>query len=74
MTAVLGVCRTFGLGVQPSAMSSDLLPRRYTCRRAGPFSSSRCGASVPIPVPTQVHNYQRIEQNLQSPTQYQTPR
>ncbi|KAM8818590.1 serine/threonine-protein kinase ULK1 isoform 2-T2 [Rhynchonycteris naso] len=43
--------------------------------RAGPFSSSiRCGASVPIPVPTQVHNYQRIEQNLQSPTQYQTPR
>ncbi|KAM5310802.1 serine/threonine-protein kinase ULK1 isoform 2-T2 [Glossophaga mutica] len=42
--------------------------------RAGPFSSSRCGASVPIPVPTQVQNYQRIEQNLQSPTQYQTPR
>lgn len=52
----------------------DPLPRRYTRRRAGPFSSSRCGASVPIPVPTQVHNYQRIEQNLQSPTQYQTPR
>ncbi|XP_045390661.1 LOW QUALITY PROTEIN: serine/threonine-protein kinase ULK1 [Lemur catta] len=42
--------------------------------RAGPFSSSRCGASVPIPVPTQVQNYQRIEQNLQSPAQYQTPR
>ncbi|XP_008251411.2 serine/threonine-protein kinase ULK1 isoform X1 [Oryctolagus cuniculus] len=42
--------------------------------RAGPFSSSRCGASVPIPVPTQVHNYQRIEQNLQSPTQHQAPR
>ncbi|XP_035870695.1 serine/threonine-protein kinase ULK1 isoform X2 [Phyllostomus discolor] len=42
--------------------------------RAGPFSSSRCGASVPIPVPTQVQNYQRIEQNLQSPTQFQTPR
>ncbi|XP_012662492.1 serine/threonine-protein kinase ULK1 [Otolemur garnettii] len=42
--------------------------------RAGPFSSSRYGASVPIPVPTQVQNYQRIEQNLQSPTQYQTPR
>ncbi|KAB1255491.1 Serine/threonine-protein kinase ULK1 [Camelus dromedarius] len=42
--------------------------------RAGPFSSSRCGASVPIPVPTQVQNYQRIEQNLQSPTQYQTAR
>ncbi|XP_012586276.1 PREDICTED: serine/threonine-protein kinase ULK1, partial [Condylura cristata] len=42
--------------------------------RAGPFSSSRCGASVPIPVPTQVHNYQRIEQNLQSPPQLQAPR
>ncbi|XP_008061593.2 serine/threonine-protein kinase ULK1, partial [Carlito syrichta] len=42
--------------------------------RAGPFSSSRYGASVPIPVPTQVHNYQRIEQNLQSPTQCQVPR
>ncbi|GAB5578947.1 serine/threonine-protein kinase ULK1 isoform X1 [Prionailurus iriomotensis] len=41
--------------------------------RAGVFSS-RCGVSVPIPVPTQVHNYQRIEQNLQSPTQYQTAR
>ncbi|XP_029412314.1 serine/threonine-protein kinase ULK1 isoform X3 [Nannospalax galili] len=42
--------------------------------RAGPFSSSRYGASVPIPVPTQVHNYQRIEQNLQSPTQHQITR
>ncbi|XP_048641837.1 serine/threonine-protein kinase ULK1 isoform X4 [Marmota marmota marmota] len=42
--------------------------------RAGPFSSSRCGASVPIPVPTQVHNYQRIEQNLHSPALPQTPR
>ncbi|KAG8515026.1 Serine/threonine-protein kinase ULK1, partial [Galemys pyrenaicus] len=42
--------------------------------RAGPFSSSRCGASVPIPVPTQVHNYQRIEQNLQSPPQHRNPR
>ncbi|XP_010602827.1 serine/threonine-protein kinase ULK1, partial [Fukomys damarensis] len=42
--------------------------------RAGTFSSSRYGASVPIPVPTQVHNYQRIEQNLQSPTQHHTPR
>ncbi|XP_012878488.1 PREDICTED: serine/threonine-protein kinase ULK1 [Dipodomys ordii] len=39
--------------------------------RAGPFCSGRCGGSVPIPVPTQVHNYQRIEQNLQSPTQLQ---
>ncbi|XP_065760184.1 serine/threonine-protein kinase ULK1 isoform X2 [Muntiacus reevesi] len=42
--------------------------------RTGTFCSSRCGASVPIPVPTQIQNYQRIEQNLQSPTQYQTAR
>ncbi|XP_023576272.1 serine/threonine-protein kinase ULK1 isoform X4 [Octodon degus] len=42
--------------------------------RAGTFSSSRYGASVPIPVPTQVHNYQRIEQNLQLPSQHHTPR
>ncbi|XP_060641624.2 serine/threonine-protein kinase ULK1 isoform X2 [Anolis sagrei] len=36
-------------------------------------SSSKYGQSVPIPVPTQVHNYQRIEQNLQSPNQYTSP-
>ncbi|XP_030715794.1 serine/threonine-protein kinase ULK1 isoform X1 [Globicephala melas] len=42
--------------------------------RAGAPSSGRCGASAPIPVPTQVHNYQRIEQSLQSPTQYQAAR
>ncbi|XP_023976789.1 serine/threonine-protein kinase ULK1 [Physeter macrocephalus] len=42
--------------------------------RAGAFSSSRRGASVPIPVPTQVHNYQRLERNLQSPTRYQAAR
>ncbi|KAM9330871.1 serine/threonine-protein kinase ULK1 [Gastrophryne carolinensis] len=33
-------------------------------------SSNRYSQSVPIPVPTQVHNYMRIEQNLQSPNQY----
>lgn len=43
--------------------------------RPSQFSSgSRCGQSVPIPVPTQIHNYRRIEQNLQSPTQYASPR
>ncbi|XP_060746192.1 serine/threonine-protein kinase ULK1 isoform X3 [Tachysurus vachellii] len=30
--------------------------------------------SVPIPVPTQIHNYQRIEQNLHSPSQDNSPR
>ncbi|KAM6246717.1 serine/threonine-protein kinase ULK1 isoform 3-T3 [Porphyrio hochstetteri] len=42
--------------------------------RPGQFSSSKYGHSVPIPVPTQIHNYRRIEQNLQSPHQYSSPR
>ncbi|KAJ7309712.1 hypothetical protein JRQ81_007773 [Phrynocephalus forsythii] len=43
--------------------------------RPGQFSSSsKYGQSVPIPVPTQIHNYRRIEQNLQSPNQYTPPR
>ncbi|XP_019362603.1 PREDICTED: serine/threonine-protein kinase ULK1 isoform X3 [Gavialis gangeticus] len=42
--------------------------------RPGQYSSSKYGHSVPIPVPTQVHNYRRIEQNLQSPNQYASPR
>lgn len=64
-----------GLRVSPVPISINP-PAPCLCphRRAGPFSSSRCGASVPIPVPTQVQNYQRIEQNLQSPTQFHTPR
>ncbi|KAM6111751.1 serine/threonine-protein kinase ULK1 isoform 4-T4 [Pterocles gutturalis] len=42
--------------------------------RPGQFSSSKYGHSVPIPVPTQIHNYRRIEQNLQSPNQFASPR
>ncbi|XP_030316295.1 serine/threonine-protein kinase ULK1 isoform X3 [Calypte anna] len=42
--------------------------------RPGQFSSSKYGHSVPIPVPTQIHNYRRIEQNLQSPNHYTSPR
>lgn len=56
----------------PACSDPDLFSAHHS--RTGTFSSSRCGASVPIPVPTQVQNYQRIEQNLQSPTQYQTAR
>uniref|UniRef100_A0A4X2K4U2 non-specific serine/threonine protein kinase n=1 Tax=Vombatus ursinus TaxID=29139 RepID=A0A4X2K4U2_VOMUR len=41
--------------------------------RPSAFSSSRYGPSVPIPVPTQIQNYRRIEQNLQSPNQYTPP-
>lgn len=60
-------------GSTQCAVSLDRPPASPYHSRAGAFSS-RCGVSVPIPVPTQVHNYQRIEQNLQSPTQYQTAR
>ncbi|XP_063000462.1 serine/threonine-protein kinase ULK1 isoform X2 [Elgaria multicarinata webbii] len=46
-----------------------------SCGRPGQLtSSSKYGQSVPIPVPTQIHNYRRIEQNLQSPNQYTSPR
>ncbi|CAL9683685.1 unnamed protein product [Knipowitschia caucasica] len=45
--------------------------------RASDISGSNYGNhghSLPIPVPSQVHNYQRIEQNLQSPQQDRSPR
>lgn len=38
------------------------------------YSASNYGQSVPIPVPTQIHNYQRIEQNLHCPSQHVSPR
>ncbi|XP_063820731.1 serine/threonine-protein kinase ULK1 isoform X2 [Pseudophryne corroboree] len=51
---------------------SPTLP--YSCSpspsRLSQASGSRYGQSGPIPVPTQIHNYRRIEQNLQSPNQY----
>ena len=55
------------------------LTRDFLCvspfnSRPGQCSSSKYGHSVPIPVPTQIHNYRRIEQNLQSPNQYASPR
>ncbi|XP_048199123.1 serine/threonine-protein kinase ULK1 isoform X2 [Perognathus longimembris pacificus] len=77
-------CDTDDFVMVPAQFPGDLVaevasakppPDSLLCSgRAGPFSSGRCGSSVPIPVPTQVHNYQRIEQNLQSPTQLQAPR
>uniref|UniRef100_A0A8C7G8L1 non-specific serine/threonine protein kinase n=1 Tax=Oncorhynchus kisutch TaxID=8019 RepID=A0A8C7G8L1_ONCKI len=45
--------------------------------RPNEFSGSNCGnygQSVPIPVPTQVQNYQRMEQKLHSPSQDGSPR
>uniref|UniRef100_A0A8C1IMV2 non-specific serine/threonine protein kinase n=1 Tax=Cyprinus carpio TaxID=7962 RepID=A0A8C1IMV2_CYPCA len=44
--------------------------------RPSEFSGSNYGnygQSVPIPVPTQIHNYQRMEQNLQFPGQEGSP-
>uniref|UniRef100_A0A8C1MX26 non-specific serine/threonine protein kinase n=1 Tax=Cyprinus carpio TaxID=7962 RepID=A0A8C1MX26_CYPCA len=44
--------------------------------RPNEFSGSNYGnygQSVPIPVPTQIHNYQRMEQNLQFPGQEGSP-
>uniref|UniRef100_A0AAY5KKD3 non-specific serine/threonine protein kinase n=1 Tax=Esox lucius TaxID=8010 RepID=A0AAY5KKD3_ESOLU len=52
----------------------------YSFSRPSEFSASSCGnygnygQSVPIPVPTQVQNYQRMEQNLHSPSQAGSPR
>uniref|UniRef100_A0A3B4AZG3 non-specific serine/threonine protein kinase n=1 Tax=Periophthalmus magnuspinnatus TaxID=409849 RepID=A0A3B4AZG3_9GOBI len=43
----------------PSPVPSDFLGSNY----------GNHGHSLPIPVPTQVHNYQRMEQNLQCPRQ-----
>ncbi|XP_048467718.1 serine/threonine-protein kinase ULK1 [Rhincodon typus] len=37
-------------------------------------SISSCRDTIPIPVPTQILNYQRIEQNLQSPKPCSSPR
>ncbi|KAM4710374.1 serine/threonine-protein kinase ULK1 isoform 2-T2 [Discoglossus pictus] len=64
-------------GLESRAQTPSPTPT-YSCspspsRLAQP-SSSRYGQSVPIPVPTQVQNYRRIEQNLQSPTLYTPPR
>ncbi|XP_028273496.1 serine/threonine-protein kinase ULK1 isoform X4 [Parambassis ranga] len=49
--------------------------------RPSEFSGSNCGGSygnhghsLPIPVPSQVQNYQRMEQNLHSPKQDSSPR
>ncbi|KAG9354838.1 hypothetical protein JZ751_001551 [Albula glossodonta] len=42
--------------------------------RATDFATSNYDQSVPIPVPTQILNYQRMEQNLQSPNQHGSPR
>uniref|UniRef100_A0A6Q2YAP9 non-specific serine/threonine protein kinase n=1 Tax=Esox lucius TaxID=8010 RepID=A0A6Q2YAP9_ESOLU len=69
---------SFQIDAQGSAKSSN--SPLYSFSRPSEFSASSCGnygnygQSVPIPVPTQVQNYQRMEQNLHSPSQAGSPR
>ncbi|KAM9465007.1 serine/threonine-protein kinase ULK1-like isoform 2-T2 [Salvelinus alpinus] len=55
-----GVLGSLGRTPPPS---SPLCPPNPVSRPAE-FNGSNYSQSVPIPVPTQIHNYQRIEQNL----------
>ncbi|KAK6306483.1 hypothetical protein J4Q44_G00234080 [Coregonus suidteri] len=55
-----GVLGSLGRTPPPS---SPLCPPNPVSRPAD-FSGSSYSQSVPIPVPTQIHNYQRLEQNL----------
>ncbi|XP_031426180.1 serine/threonine-protein kinase ULK1a isoform X3 [Clupea harengus] len=51
-------------------------PSLRTCPspvRPAELCGSNYSQSVPIPVPTQTHNYQRMEQNLQSPSRTTLP-
>uniref|UniRef100_A0A3B4EJX6 non-specific serine/threonine protein kinase n=1 Tax=Pygocentrus nattereri TaxID=42514 RepID=A0A3B4EJX6_PYGNA len=57
-----------GKVLQDSLMYSGR-PTEYSVSNYGNY-----GQSVPIPVPTQIHNYQRMEQNLHSPSQDSSPR
>ncbi|XP_028829022.1 serine/threonine-protein kinase ULK1 isoform X4 [Denticeps clupeoides] len=68
-----------GLGSQgktpprsPTYSTSPGQPGRLTECLAS--NCSNYGQSVPIPVPTQIHNYQRMEQNFPSPGQNSSPR
>ncbi|XP_073413131.1 serine/threonine-protein kinase ULK1 isoform X2 [Dendrobates tinctorius] len=66
-------CSLTSAGLESRARTpSPTLP--YSCSpspsRLSQASASRYGQSVPIPVPSQIDNYRRIEQNLQSPNQY----
>uniref|UniRef100_A0A8B9J923 non-specific serine/threonine protein kinase n=1 Tax=Astyanax mexicanus TaxID=7994 RepID=A0A8B9J923_ASTMX len=64
-------CLVFIVFVSHFLFRSLLLSRpiEYSVSNYGNY-----GQSVPIPVPTQIHNYQRMEQNLHSPSQDSSPR
>ncbi|KAM8962066.1 serine/threonine-protein kinase ULK1 isoform 4-T4 [Pelodytes ibericus] len=61
-------------GVDSRAQTPSPTPPHSCSPRLTQASGSRYGQSVPIPVPTQIQNFRRIEQNLQSPNQYTPPR
>ncbi|XP_036384390.1 serine/threonine-protein kinase ULK1 isoform X1 [Megalops cyprinoides] len=68
-----------GLGMQDKTPPpSPTLSSSPSCgsRTTGVSASNHrnYGQSTPIPVPTQIHNYQRLEQNLHSPSQQGSPR
>uniref|UniRef100_A0A8C2KTC4 non-specific serine/threonine protein kinase n=1 Tax=Cyprinus carpio TaxID=7962 RepID=A0A8C2KTC4_CYPCA len=52
----------------PSKPARTFRPSEFSGSNYGNY-----GQSVPIPVPTQIHNYQRMEQNLQFPGQEGSP-
>ncbi|XP_059510873.1 serine/threonine-protein kinase ULK1 isoform X2 [Stegostoma tigrinum] len=65
-----------GLGShgRPSSPSASCSSSTSPSGRPSQESISGYGDAVPIPVPTQILNYQRIEQNLQSPKPCSSPR
>ncbi|KAM4635195.1 serine/threonine-protein kinase ULK1 [Polymixia lowei] len=58
----------------PHSPSHSGSPNPVRPSEFSPSNYGNYGQSVPIPVPTQVHNYQRMEQNLHSPKQDGSPR
>uniref|UniRef100_UPI003AACFC7E serine/threonine-protein kinase ULK1 n=1 Tax=Centroberyx gerrardi TaxID=166262 RepID=UPI003AACFC7E len=56
-----------------SGSPSPVRPSEFSASNYG-GNYGNYGQSVPIPVPTQVQNYQRMEQNLHSPKQDGSPR
>ncbi|XP_072374827.1 serine/threonine-protein kinase ULK1 isoform X2 [Scyliorhinus torazame] len=70
------VLTSAGLGSQgrSSSPSASCSSSPSPSGRPSQESVSTYGDTVPIPVPTQVLNYQRIEQNLQSPRHGSSPR
>uniref|UniRef100_A0A667XCP7 non-specific serine/threonine protein kinase n=1 Tax=Myripristis murdjan TaxID=586833 RepID=A0A667XCP7_9TELE len=56
-----------------SGSPSPVRPSEFSASNYG-GNYGNYGQSVPIPVPTQVQNYQRMEQNLHSPRQDGSPR